>query len=112
MTTGDRDRPVYNYRGESKLLNVVEMTDREYIEFDMLFAFHRKQFAKERKKALETLFLAYIHKHHIFGQPDGKEAPAVLTQEEAEAMYRMMQSFDNAAFRRPLAGKALPPSKQ
>ena len=101
--TGEENHPIFTYKGQSKLLRVVELTDRDYIDFQQLFEFHRRQLAKERKKCLETLYTAYIHKHDIFGQSDGKQSENSMTEEQLRAIIAMMSGLENATFHKQIA---------
>lgn len=62
---GNRAKEAYYFKGRPSE-QYVKLTDIEYIDVKNQFDFHRKQLAKEKKKAIKQLEIAYVHKHHLY----------------------------------------------
>lgn len=68
----------------------VEMSDVEYLDFKPFFAFHMRQYRKERKKLMDTITTAYVNKHRLFAD-DGPEAPKDMSDIDWETLYQVMK---------------------
>ena len=57
---GNRIKETYNYKGKKSVI-YLELTDIEYIDVSQQYEFHKNQLAKEKKKTLKDLEIAYVY---------------------------------------------------
>lgn len=71
----------------------IQVTKAQKLEIDLAYGVYREVFKKEQ----QNLFLAFIHKNHIFGpdENDDKEndTPSKLTKEDLMSIAFMMQGM-------------------
>lgn len=85
-----------------KSMLLVDLTDLEYAESLNKLDFHLKQFRKEKKKAENAFFAAYIHQHHLFGVSSGEESGEEISHEELMAILSMMEKLEKVSYMKGL----------
>ncbi|RMF99722.1 MAG: hypothetical protein D6726_12515, partial [Nitrospirae bacterium] len=71
------------------------LTRTQAADLESIYDHYRKEFKKE----LETLFLAFLHRHHIFpssdGDNDNDEDKTPLSQEKIKQIIEMIKSMNS-----------------
>ena len=86
------DCTTYKSRNKRGKLGVY-LLPSEYVELDLLFTIHKREYAKQLKKEQKALFIAYINKNNLFPpskRDDGESKPSTLTPDELAAIMRLM----------------------
>lgn len=101
---GDRYKNMYGFKQKPSEI-YIELTDREFIDFDQRWQWHRKQYIKEVEKQIDIVKKAYYHKHNLFNKdtdPDDAEK-SNITLEEYFQIIGMAAKMENVTFRKQLA---------
>ena len=76
----------------------VDLTHAQRLEVDLIYTMLRKQLRIEQ----ERLYMAFIHKHRVFGTPDPDNKSDPLTHEQWLRMRQMMQGMDALALHKQI----------
>jgi hypothetical protein len=76
----------------------VKMTALEHLDVESCYAFYRAAW----NGALEEFFLAFVHKHNIFGPPRD-EPPSPIDQERLLRLMKAMQGIGGPSWTKPRA---------
>lgn len=99
---GNRAKETWHYKGQ-RPVKYINLTDAEFIDVSQQVDFHKKQIAKERKKALETLEYAYVHKHNLFNiEKSDTPSESKITLKEYLDIMAMKDRLENVTFRKQL----------
>lgn len=85
-----------------RTLHGVKCTEAQKIEIEFLFDFYKKLYKKE----LETFFIAFVHKHDLFGDLKEGEEGTELSKEELLKVYAMMAGLSDEKPVLQIEGKA------
>lgn len=78
--------PIFRQRGKRETF-LVDVTASQNAEISLLWSVHRAYLAKE----CDALFLAYVHKQHLFPADAPVKEAVDLSQEEEQRLERMHQ---------------------
>jgi hypothetical protein len=100
---GNRYRELGFY-GRKKTELYIALTDVEFIDIEQKWIFHKRQFNKEVKKAIDNLKTAYYHKHRLFNIDSTSDADksSAMTMEEYIEIMSLMKILENVSFRKQL----------
>jgi hypothetical protein len=103
---GDRYKNVFYYKGNLSEV-FIELTDQEYIDFEQQFSFHKKQFKREMKKAIDQLHKAYCYKHDLFNKDSQpKECDeSEMSLDEYLSIMGLANKLENVTFRKQLSSQ-------
>jgi hypothetical protein len=91
------NREVKFYRSSVyKGMILADLTDLEYAETLNKLDFHVKQFRKEKRKAENAFFAAYVHQHGLYGKDSGEGKE--MSHEELAAVLAMMERLEKVSY--------------
>ncbi|GHT05028.1 hypothetical protein AGMMS49525_11940 [Bacteroidia bacterium] len=81
-----------------------ELTDLEYAEMTQFYDFHKKNFAKERKRVLVEFEQAYQAKHDLYAtrNDDDEKPKRQHSAEEIMRIVRLAQSLEDVFYHKQL----------
>ena len=100
-----REFKTYEYRQRGKKVrNTVglDCTLVQSVEIKFLFEFYRDLYRKEE----QAFYIAFIHKHDIFGGVSDNTESEQVSEEELQKMFQMMRGMDNATLHKQLTDKS------
>lgn len=90
---------------------IIDLTDYQYAELRSMFDFYRKLFAKEKKRVMDEMLSAFLHRHDLFpanlSVEDGGDEEE-LSPEERMRLNRivsMAKGMDATSYHKQLEGK-------
>ena len=96
------------WKGEGTI--IVKLTRLQYVELSNLWNWHKDNFSKELEETKDALLLAYLRKHHLYGDNKGDEVRTrELTEKEKTALLRsvlMSDSLSNRTYQKQLEDKS------
>lgn len=87
----------------------LRMTPTEYIEFNVFFEWHRRNYLEERKKMRDLFFKGYISNHNLYPQETDEVFDEVqknkprMTMDEMIAISQMANLCSDKTFHKQLA---------
>jgi hypothetical protein len=92
-----RDVQIYTIKGHRNLL-MIRLTEEQYISIELQFRHYVAAFEKEKKALLD----AFIQVNRLFPEPTDEEVRTNKTQEELDAMFKMMDVIEETPFMKHL----------
>ena len=85
-------------RGETKIKKIIfDFTNTQRIEFEWLYNHYKSEYKDE----LKTLFIAFVHKHHLFGISNG-ECKKQMSEEETLQLMSMIAGLGSKTIKRDI----------
>ncbi|MEM9966178.1 MAG: hypothetical protein AAGC58_12625 [Asticcacaulis sp.] len=98
MVTDSRDVPTWSRRAKPKTIGF-DLTKAHAAEVRFLFAIYRAAWAKE----VDRLYLAFVHKHHIFAPTPTESAGSSMSEAERERLFAMVGSLETVSVNKAIA---------
>lgn len=86
----------------NKSFFVFESNTRDYIDVKNCVDIYLKEFAREIKKQKEATLRAFIHVNNIYSPSPGKPSKKTISEEERQAMIRIIQGMDKTVVHKAL----------
>lgn len=99
---GVRYKNIFSYKGKSNIL-YIDLTEVEYIDFKLKFAFHKKQLEKEIKKIIERTNLAYVYKHSLTLTDENTEPNNDVDYNELREIAKIMYNLEDVSYYRSIS---------
>ena len=90
---------------------IIDLTDYQYAELRSMFDFYRKQFAKEKKRVMDEMLYAFLHRHDLFPASsdveDGGDKEELSLEEKMRInrIANLATGMDATSYHKQLGGK-------